>query len=152
MRMLIKKCSVCKVVKQLDNFSWKNKKEGRKQSCCVECQRKAVNKHYENNKVYYKTKASKRRKIVKDRAAAAKHDMKKDGCILCPEKFYYAIDMHHIDPNEKEDIISRLSEAKLRKELKKCVPLCANCHRKLHFNHTETVEKYALVMATPSKR
>jgi len=49
----------------------------------------------------------------------------------CPE----ICDFHHIDPSAKKDVVGQLigssKEAVLR-EIEKCVPLCANCHRKRH--------------------
>lgn len=47
-----------------------------------------------------------------------------------------AIDFHHIDSSTKENNIASLlkhsSFKKLKKELDKCVLLCANCHREHH--------------------
>ena len=45
-----------------------------------------------------------------------------------------ALEFHHIDPTQKDFTISndhfRLEEA--IEESKKCILLCANCHRELH--------------------
>jgi hypothetical protein len=44
-------------------------------------------------------------------------------------------DFHHIDPSKKDFSISdkpNLSFEKLKSEIKKCVLLCAICHRKRH--------------------
>ena len=48
----------------------------------------------------------------------------------CPAAF----DFHHLDPREKDfDISSRVAwTPALEDELKKCVLLCANCHREAH--------------------
>lgn len=48
-----------------------------------------------------------------------------------------ALEFHHINPEEKEfeiDIrhFSNTSLEKLKKEVNKCILLCANCHRELH--------------------
>jgi len=46
-----------------------------------------------------------------------------------------ALHFHHIDPNEKDFSIGQknyLGWEKVRKELKKCVMLCANCHAEVH--------------------
>ncbi len=64
-------------------------------------------------------------------------------CANCGyNKCFNAIDFHHMNPEEKEFIISPLLVKKFTKErvelvmneLKKCIPLCANCHRELHSN------------------
>lgn len=53
----------------------------------------------------------------------------KCGYDRCPE----ALDFHHLDPREKDfTISSRLGWEAVVEELKKCVLLCANCHREAH--------------------
>jgi hypothetical protein len=57
----------------------------------------------------------------------------KDGCSICKEKEFACLDFDHID-NKDYNISSminrRYSLDKIKKELKKCQILCANCHRK----------------------
>ena len=71
------------------------------------------------------------------------HPCKKCGC----NKFYL-IDFHHINPQEKEYTISDNTHAKfetLLKEIEKCIPLCANCHREFHWLNEHkgiTLEEY----------
>ena len=64
------------------------------------------------------------------------NDLIKDHkCTMCPEDENACLDYHHIDPSTKEGNVGSLcksSKDRTIKELKKCVPLCANCHRKLH--------------------
>ncbi len=47
-----------------------------------------------------------------------------------------ALEFHHLDPKEKEFSISGscLGIEKLKDELKKCICVCANCHREIHEN------------------
>lgn len=54
------------------------------------------------------------------------------------DKCYGALDFHHINPDDKEFSISSaisnpLAWNKLIKEVEKCVLLCSNCHRELHY-------------------
>jgi hypothetical protein len=67
-------------------------------------------------------------------------------CAICGNTFEdCCYDFHHMNPDEKEFNISsgNVNSAKnwlhVRDELKKCVLLCANCHRLVHNNHA-TVE------------
>ncbi len=58
-------------------------------------------------------------------------------CSRCPESHPACIDFHHVDPSTKKDAIGRLvqearSKNAVLRELAKCIPLCANCHRKEH--------------------
>jgi predicted HNH restriction endonuclease len=44
-----------------------------------------------------------------------------------------ALDFHHINTSEKEFMITQKANWDIiEPELKKCVILCANCHRALH--------------------
>ena len=58
------------------------------------------------------------------------------GCCKCSEKDPSCLDFHHVDPTKKEFMVSKLvfckSKDRMFKEIKKCVVICANCHRKLH--------------------
>ena len=53
-----------------------------------------------------------------------------DGCIE-------ALEFHHIDPSEKDFGISSKgytrSWERVKEEIDRCVLLCANCHREVHF-------------------
>ena len=58
-------------------------------------------------------------------------------CCLCGyDKCIKALEFHHLDPSKKDFTISndhfRLKDAV--EESKKCILLCANCHRELHDN------------------
>ena len=72
-------------------------------------------------------------------------------CAKCGQTRGYVLDFHHINPNEKSDSIARLTSnnSKLDKvydEMKKCIVLCANCHREFHYlqqrNEELTIEDY----------
>jgi len=66
------------------------------------------------------------------------NNKKSDGCLYCDETEICCLDFHHLDKTSKErgigDICGRRmwSIEKLEKELKKCVVVCSNCHRKIH--------------------
>jgi len=50
-------------------------------------------------------------------------------------------DFHHLDPKEKDFSISCYSGKSLenlKKEVDKCILVCANCHRKIHKEERET--------------
>lgn len=60
----------------------------------------------------------------------------KTDCVKCGETRRCAIDFHHIDPSEKSFEVSLRKDRKydeILSERKKCVCLCANCHREFHF-------------------
>jgi hypothetical protein len=61
-----------------------------------------------------------------------------EGCANCSEADPACLDYHHREDAEKEMTVSEMvtygySKEKLRAEMDKCVILCANCHRKEHY-------------------
>jgi hypothetical protein len=75
-------------------------------------------------------------KIYKKQTLKAKFvDMLGGCCSVCKGKFPLAVyDFHHLE-NKKDDIASMFnysSEEKIAEEVKKCILLCANCHRITH--------------------
>ena len=57
-------------------------------------------------------------------------------CSNCSENHPATIDFHHRSGKEFEIsymVANGYSIDKIKKELKKCVVLCSNCHRKLHY-------------------
>jgi len=59
-------------------------------------------------------------------------------CVDCKKKYSPAVyDFHHLNIKKKDAKPTRLmmsSWEKIKKELDKCVLLCANCHRMRHEN------------------
>lgn len=59
-------------------------------------------------------------------------------CQICGyNKYYGALEFHHLDPTQKEFEISSLrfkSFDKVKSELDKCILVCSNCHKEIHGN------------------
>lgn len=57
-------------------------------------------------------------------------------CVNCGyDKFYGALELHHLDPNEKDFDFTKKQTAsfeKIKKEADKCILLCSNCHKEEH--------------------
>lgn len=75
---------------------------------------------------------AKRRRKIKTLAI----EYKGGKCLICGyDKFQGALDLHHIDRNSKEFGIAdkgyTRSWEEVRKEIDKCILVCANCHREL---------------------
>jgi len=62
-------------------------------------------------------------------------------CTNCNFSHPAALDFHHEDPSTKTDNVYKLASngqyKKAHEEIKKCIVLCANCHRIHHYD-----EKY----------
>lgn len=62
-------------------------------------------------------------------------DYKGGKCEICGyNKCIEALDFHHLNPNEKDFGLSKkyISFKKAKKEVDKCILVCANCHREIH--------------------
>ena len=58
-------------------------------------------------------------------------------CLKCSLDKWYLIEFHHLDPKTKEIGVTNLqynaySIERIKKEIRKCVPLCRNCHAEYH--------------------
>ena len=60
-------------------------------------------------------------------------------CEICSESRMVCLDFHHRDKSKKRFNISLMlhddySLSRIREEISKCMVVCANCHRVLHFD------------------
>jgi hypothetical protein len=97
--------------------------------------------HKEQSRKYYLANKEKvlagvkvQRAIGKARWDTYKRTLK---CTKCEQNHPAALDFHHIDPSEKENLVSKLVSngcfAAAMEEVQKCIVLCANCHRIHHY-------------------
>ena len=92
--------------------------------------------------ITFKTSTKTDYDYVKDRRRKVKEllvNYKGGKCEICGyDKCLGALDFHHLDPNEKEFSISSSNIYKnidkLKEEVDKCILVCANCHREIHYN------------------
>jgi hypothetical protein len=90
---------------------------------------------------YYE--ANREKTLVLNTANKLKHKQKWDEfktslhCANCNFSHPAALDFHHTDPSTKEHNVHKLIGNKQFKkayeEIKKCIVLCANCHRIHHY-------------------
>ncbi len=129
----MKKCCSCKELKDISEFgNRKDTKDGRQYKCNT-CFAIAVKQSYYKNPLIKKEQ----NKIIWERISSELNCIKKNlGCIFCKEAEPVCLDFHHIDPATKNKEVSHWvhvrSRLKALKEAKKCIVICANCHRKLH--------------------
>lgn len=91
--------------------------------------------HYRNREWNRKRTLNRR---ARHRAWVYEQKARSDGCVRCDEGDPACLDYHHRDETEKEMTVSEMvtygyAKTKLRAEMDKCVLLCANCHRKEHY-------------------
>ncbi len=130
---MLKFCNCCQSEKSIDEFNYKNKEKQTRQSICKECQKIAKKEHYNNNKQAYIDKASKKKKEIREWWQEHKTQYK----CSCGESHPACIEFHHTDDNKEDDVSALFNSGAVQKglkELDKCIPICSNCHRKLHYN------------------
>jgi len=70
-------------------------------------------------------------------------DARANGCIRCTEKHPACLDFHHRDGKKNKlghiGFIRRFGLDRLYAEIAKCDVICANCHRKLHWDERQSV-------------
>lgn len=108
---------------------------------------KTYKQYYEENKEklqkrnrdYYATNKQKfldRKKISTEKILLVKREMG-GRCQLCGyDRSLYALQFHHVEEKGKKEYnvsyMSYMPLAKIRKEAKKCILICANCHFEIH--------------------
>jgi 5-methylcytosine-specific restriction endonuclease McrA len=114
--MDIKKCSCCGEEKSLDSFHDKRGKKGGNAYC-----KPCLYAYQRNRWTQRKLKAV---------------EYKGGKCSKCGyNKYYGALEFHHLNPKEKEfdwNKLRLMAWDKVVVELDKCVLLCSNCHKEEH--------------------
>ena len=99
-------------------------------------------KWYLKNKNTHKISRAAHRRKAKAKWRAFKKSL---SCTFCGIKHPAVIDFHHINRKEKRSVnrlVRNNAFKKAYEEVKKCIPLCANCHRILHYEeYLEKVSK-----------
>lgn len=116
-----KECSVCKLTKNLSDYYPRRRGFGPHDvnSSCKSCDFLRQYQSKEENKAeYVKYKGGK--------------------CEKCGyNKCNSALDFHHLNPKQKKFSLSKERKSiwskGIKEELDKCILLCANCHRELHY-------------------
>lgn len=133
--METKVCTKCKEEKTLDNFLFRNKKQGARHSACSECYKEQRRNSYLRTKKTTLDRNKKNRKKNKEWFDEYRLSLK---CNRCPENHPATLDFHHINPKEKtKEVCILVAEGygieRIMEEINKCEVLCSNCHRKHHY-------------------
>jgi len=159
--MKYKICKICNVEKILNDFPYSNKELNLYRTECKECysnkrkQKREQNldnareygrNNYKKNKENvinsvkeYRLNNKEKTKIWSKNYRLRENKKWEDfkntlECEHCGENDGCCLEFHHINPENKLGVISKLRffKYKLQEELNKCIVLCSNCHRKLH--------------------
>jgi hypothetical protein len=129
----MKICTICKIPKSLDKFSPRKTAKDGLWGRCKLCHNKEVRESYHKDPKHKLGIDRKSRQKLQNEVNEIKSGA---GCAICRENDSICLDFHHLDPSKKHKPVSALVLSKNRdkvlEEIKKCIILCANCHRKLH--------------------
>jgi hypothetical protein len=127
-----KKCKKCNITKTIEEFSSKKESKDGKHSYCKNCIKTLMLENYRKFPERKKERDKKAREKVMNEINLMKS---KIGCLYCQEKDPIVLDFHHVNPKNKEKEVSYWVRAKsitrALNEIKKCVVVCANHHRRL---------------------
>jgi len=92
---------------------------------------------YQQNKEKHCLAAKRRRNKHREEVKQFVNEYKASkGCCKCFENETICLDLHHVGNDKITDISSTIkncwNKEEILNEIKKCVVICANCHRKLH--------------------
>lgn len=118
-QLKMKVCTECKLEKPITDF-YKQADRSTRSSFCKPCK----------NKYDVLRWVEKKKKAISYKGGCCNH------CGY--DRYYGALQFHHLDPNEKEADWQKLrkrSWSKIKEELDKCLLLCANCHAEVHASY-----------------
>ena len=116
-----KTCKTCNEIRPIDDFHFRNKliNETRVTTCKI-CTNKVTMDRFRKNKLLFVA-------------------YKGNKCSICNyNKCPAALEFHHLDPTQKEfgisDSRNNTLNQKVKDELDKCILVCSNCHKEIHYD------------------
>lgn len=130
----MRECYKCLTEKKDEYFPWRDKEKGVRRGFCRDCQNAETRKHYRKYREKYLEKSRDAKEKIKQWYEEYLSTLE---CSQCGENHPAALDFHHL--RDKEFNISQAvgdsySVRRIEAEIEKCIVLCANCHRKHHYN------------------
>ncbi len=120
---------------EVERWASKSKRGLRQNNICKKCKPAYMKKHQMGNKYQRNRRRKIKLRLVRQLGGECQICGYGDLSILC------VFDIHHLEENKKFDITKLIHKygpkiftgAGIIKELKSCIVVCANCHRKIHF-------------------
>ena len=105
-------------------------------------QRRYHKEYYKKHKTDIKASVKARKLEIKEWFRELKQTFNCARCGISGEEAPWIIEFHHVNADEKADIVSYLvsnayGRDRILEEINKCEALCSNCHRIHHFREKE---------------
>lgn len=131
----MKFCTKCQTDKPKTEFYKSASKPDGYQGRCKACNKEGNIGWYAGSDTRRaKVKATRESTKAKNKALVDRYK-RRCGCRHCGENDPIVLDLHHVDPSGKDANPASLlggSLEVLRAEIRKCIVLCSNCHRREH--------------------
>jgi hypothetical protein len=127
------RCSRCKAEKPDEDFAWRRRGKGQRDTYCRPCRAEYKQEHYRANKQRYIDAAGKRNKAqLQERFVFLMAYFRDHPCVDCGETDPIVLEFDHL--RDKRFAISTGIRGRnwsdVLDEIAKCDVVCANCHRR----------------------
>jgi hypothetical protein len=138
---MLKLCNHCGQEKAIDQFNWRWKAAGIKQSTCRDCQNRQKSDWYERNKEEHNANTQQRKveRRVETQAYIWEY-LSTHPCVDCGETDPVVLEFDHVRGVKKASVTMMAHHgyqlSAIMEEIEKCVVRCANCHRRRTYKGT----------------
>jgi hypothetical protein len=129
----MQKCYRCGEEKPAEDFAWRRKDKGQRDSHCRPCRSAYGREHYEANRQrYIDQAAASKRKLRLARTRYLIEFFKTHPCVDCGETDPVVLEFDHLRDKSFSigPELSRKRWQSILDEIEKCEVVCANCHRR----------------------
>jgi len=130
----MRRCSKCKQQKPSDQFAWKSKAKGTRDTYCRTCRKEYGAQWYQANAASQIARVAANSARYYEAAQALIVVEKDVSCADCGRRYPpYVMDFDHVRGKKAMNVArmvnQRRSLKKIREEIAKCEVVCSNCHR-----------------------
>jgi hypothetical protein len=128
-----RKCYRCGELKPVDDFAWRRKAEGQRDTFCRSCRAAYGKEHYAANRAAYIEQARiQKERLQLERTRYLLEYFQRHPCVDCGELDPVVLEFDHLRDKRfsiGQELIRR-SWRSILAEMEKCEVVCANCHRR----------------------
>ena len=128
-----KRCGRCGQIKPAEDFSWRRRAKGQRDSLCRPCRSAYGKEHYAANRQRYIDQAAiSKRKLALERTRFLLAFFESHPCVDCGEPDPVVLEFDHLRDKSFSigQSLSRRTWQAVLEEMEKCEVVCANCHRR----------------------
>ena len=128
-----RRCGRCGEVKPVDDFAWRRREKGQRDSHCRPCRSEYGKEHYAANKQRYIDQAAAvKARALRERTLLLLEFFKSNPCVDCGETDPVVLEFDHLR-DKSFDVSWAIHNTRWQTvlaEMRKCEVVCANCHRR----------------------